>query len=266
MYKSIGLGDVKKNIDKTMKAITKLDDELAEKTADINENPWLTEGVRVTQIRKLEERYDLKRAPYASNLTTLEDIYNNGRDEARYVATQTLNQYNQERQFQMEQIQAWQEAAEKLYAAQYNAQRDAQDAAYRERDFQFKVQDSLADRAYQQEQLSISRYNAQTSRISATKSSGGGGGTLAERQAAALSAFSSTFSPGVRMADGTPAVDPNGFITPVAWKAALAKAPSLGLKRADVISEFGGQLFRAGDTIPSSYGLSPVEQQLVLGK
>lgn len=258
VYKSIGLGDVKKNIDKTMKDITKLDDELAEKTADINENPWLTEGVRVSQVRKLEERYDLKRAPYASNLTTLEDIYNNGRDEARYVATQTLNQYNQERQFQMDQIQAWQDAAERLYEAQYRAQKDSSDAAYRERQFaedvrQFGVSES------------IQRYNAETSRISANKSGGGGGGTLEERQAAALAAFGETFSPGVRMADGTPAVDANGFITPVAWKAALSKASAVGLKRSDVISEFGGMIFHTGDVIPSSYGISPAEAKLILG-
>lgn len=109
----LGLSKVKKQIDKTVKDMGKLDQELADKIADVNENPWLSEGVRVSQIRKLEERYDLKRAPYAANLTTLENLWNDGREEARYVATQALQQYNQDREFQLDQIQFMQDQAEK---------------------------------------------------------------------------------------------------------------------------------------------------------
>lgn len=272
---AIGLQKVKSEMEGMLSKIDKMDQELADKVADVNENPWLSEGVRRMQVQKLQERYDLKRAPHSANLTILQDMYNNGRDEARYVATQTLNQYNQERNFQMDQIEMWMDQAEATQNAQFRV------AQFQQGQYEFEASQSgreqdraLAERKFSEDvrqfgiSESIQRYNAKTSRISATKPTRGssGGGTENERRAAALGAFSETFSPGVRMSDGTPTVDPNGFITPVAWRAALSKAGSLGLKRADVISEFGGQLFRAGDTIPSSYGLSPVEQQLILGK
>lgn len=125
--KSLGLDKVKREMDDTLEKIGALDQELADKIADVNENPWLSEGVRVSQIRKLEERYDLKRAPYASNLTTLENLWNDGREEARYVATQSLNQYNTEREFQLDQIQEMQDMAERQFEAElklYEAQRN----------------------------------------------------------------------------------------------------------------------------------------------
>lgn len=112
LYESLGLSDVKTQVDETLKKIGAMDQELADKIADINENPWLSEGVRVQRVRQLEDRYELKKAPHASNLTTLESLWNDGREEARYVATQSLNQYNQEREFQLDQIQEMQRQAE----------------------------------------------------------------------------------------------------------------------------------------------------------
>lgn len=142
--KSLGLDKVKREMDDTLEKIGALDQELADKVADVNENPWLSEGVRVSQIRKLEERYDLKRAPYASNLTTLENLWNDGREEARYVATQSLNQYNTEREFQLDQIQEMQDMAERQFEAElklYEAQNAAPKyAAGAIGEYQFAVQ------------------------------------------------------------------------------------------------------------------------------
>lgn len=118
VYDSIGLTGVKKQIDDTLKKVNRMDQEMANKIADINEDPWLTEGARVSQIRKIQERYELKRAPFASNLTLLQDLYDGGREEARYVATQTLNQYNAERQFAQDQLEFLIERAEKAAEAQ----------------------------------------------------------------------------------------------------------------------------------------------------
>lgn len=114
---SIGLADVKKQMDFFQKKIAFMDDELADKIADVNENPWLSEGVRTTEIRKLQDRYDLKKAPFAANLTTMQNLWNDGREEARYVATQALQQYNTERNFQLDQIQEMQDQAEKQFEA-----------------------------------------------------------------------------------------------------------------------------------------------------
>lgn len=84
--------------------------------------------------------------------------------------------------------------------------------------------------------------------------------------------YASAFSPGNMMADGTPTVDANGYITPAAFKAAIQEAPSNGITRKEFIEMFGPQLYREekGDkktkgTVAAAYGLSPVEQKLVIG-
>lgn len=92
-----------------------------------------------------------------------------------------------------------------------------------------------------------------------------GGGTESEREATKLSLFSTAFESGRPMADGTPIKDTNGFITPKAWKAAIADATGRGIGRDKFISTFGNQLFTSGDTVPSSYGLTPKEQELIFG-
>lgn len=118
VIKSLGANDVRDELEDITKKINSLDQEEADKVSDINENPWLTEGVRVSQIQKLRDRYELKRAPLSSNLEIYTDLYKTARDEAQYIATQTLNQYNNEREFQMDQIQLWMDQAEKLAKAQ----------------------------------------------------------------------------------------------------------------------------------------------------
>ena len=89
--------------------------------------------------------------------------------------------------------------------------------------------------------------------------------TLAERTANAISNFSAAFVPGATMGDGTPVVDANGFVTPIAWKAAIADAPKEGLTRAQFIKEFGNYLYQDNGELAKSYGLTPQEIKLING-
>lgn len=86
--------------------------------------------------------------------------------------------------------------------------------------------------------------------------------TAADAASTAVSKFSSAFVPGAKLPDGTPVLDANGFITPVAFKAAVADAPAEGLTRQQFIQNFGYLLY--GQDL-SSYGLTPAEQKLVTG-
>lgn len=105
----------------------------------------------------------------------------------------------------------------------------------------------------------------------ATSGSGSSrGGTAAERSANALSSFAGAFVPGATMADGTPTVDPQGYITPKAWKAAIADAPAEGLTRKDFITQFGSMIYapanKDGDIkVDSQYGLTPAEMKVITG-
>ena len=92
----------------------------------------------------------------------------------------------------------------------------------------------------------------------------GGGETLAERSAAALAEYSDSFTSDNYLPNGIPTIDSEGFITPEAWRAAIAEAPSKGLTRADFIKQFGYMITTQGQVSPK-YGLTPVEMKLLLG-
>lgn len=78
--------------------------------------------------------------------------------------------------------------------------------------------------------------------------------------------YASAFQPGNVMADGTPTIDPNGFITPKAFKEAAAEAVQYGITRKEFIDLFGSMLYSDKDGMPdNSYGLTPVEKKLVSG-
>lgn len=122
LYKSIitqlGLPDLKSQIDTVLKEQKGMMQELADKTADINEDPWLTEGVRVSRIRKLQERYEGKLGALNSSLQLMQALYEEGAQEARFVATETLNAYNQERAFQQDQLEFAINRQDRLAAAE----------------------------------------------------------------------------------------------------------------------------------------------------
>lgn len=92
---------------------------------------------------------------------------------------------------------------------------------------------------------------------------GGGGDTLAERNALAISKYSSSFAPGHYLPNGIPTIDSEGYITPEAWRAAIAEAPSKGLTREEFIKQFGYKITTQGQ-VSDKYGLTPVEKKLLL--
>lgn len=103
-----------------------------------------------------------------------------------------------------------------------------------------------------------------TSKATATSTSTGNTpATAAERQTASVANFTAAFVPGAKLPDGTPVIDQNGFITPVAWKQAVADAPAEGISRTDFIKQFGYLLYSTNGVIDPSYGLTAVEQKLI---
>lgn len=273
IIKTLGLPEVKRNIDSVLKKINAMDQELADKTADINENPWLTEGVRVSQIRKLQERYDLKRAPHASNLSTLVDVYNNGREEARYVSTQTLAQYNQERQFQMEEVEMWMDEQERIAEYQFKLMQEANKKPSISEQFGTGVigeYNFAVSQGYKGSFIDYQNEDANRKKSIARAGSSGSDGTQkmteSERLQYNISQYANAFAPGVRVS-GVPTMDSNGFITPVAWKEAIREAPSKGVSRKEFIQNFGGMIYfdPKDEKPPKSYGLTDAEVKLITG-
>ena len=91
---------------------------------------------------------------------------------------------------------------------------------------------------------------------------GTGGGTEAERKQQALQAYSTAFVVGAKLSDGTPILDNNGFITPIAWKQAIADYKG---DRADFIKKYGYLVYQKDGVVDSKYGLTTQEQKLITG-
>ena len=99
-------------------------------------------------------------------------------------------------------------------------------------------------------------------------SAGGGAGdtvklTEGERVTAATSNFSQAFVPGAKLPSGIPVLDSEGFLTPEAFKAAIADAPSEGLSRSQFLTQFGYLLVGMDGTVSTKYGLTPTEIKLI---
>lgn len=103
LFSQLGLDKVKTNIDDTIAKIEALNNERAEKAAIINDNPWISEAERSRQISKLNDEYDGKESSLTNALTLYQDTYNQGREEAQFLVTTALSQYNAEREFDLEE-------------------------------------------------------------------------------------------------------------------------------------------------------------------
>lgn len=91
-----------------------------------------------------------------------------------------------------------------------------------------------------------------------------GGGTKPTAQDA-LAQYATKFVVGAKLPNGNEVIDPNGYITPEAFKAAIADAPANGLTRAQFITNFASQLYSDPKTGYAAYGLTPAEQKLITG-
>lgn len=86
-----------------------------------------------------------------------------------------------------------------------------------------------------------------------------GGGTAAERASVAFTKFQAAFVPGAKLPNGIPVLDAEGYLTPEAFKSAIADASSLGLSREQFLQQFGYLMVTADGTISPNYGLTPAE-------
>lgn len=93
LLSNMGVPDIKKEFDKVQKEYDNLQNELNDKISEVNDNPWYSEGVRVKEIRKLQDKYEGKTSILTDKLKLYNSLYEQGIDEAKFVAQQAYNQY-----------------------------------------------------------------------------------------------------------------------------------------------------------------------------
>lgn len=90
IYSSLGLPTVKSLIESVNNEIRDIEDERVEKIADINDNPWLTEGARLRRIKKINEVYDGKTSNLKDQFDLYESLFEQGVEQAQFIATNSL--------------------------------------------------------------------------------------------------------------------------------------------------------------------------------
>ena len=102
VYKDLGISSVKREIEKFTQELQDFDDNQADLIQGINDDPWLTEGVRKNRIASLETKNEMKRGNLLARLELSQGLYDDARDEARFVTQGAASQYNREVDFQQD--------------------------------------------------------------------------------------------------------------------------------------------------------------------
>ena len=90
--KSLGLTDLKGYAEETRKQLAGVQNELNDKIAEINDNPWLSEGLRTKKITSLQEKYEGKLKNITTQLELYDSLYKLGVAQAQFLTTGTYNQ------------------------------------------------------------------------------------------------------------------------------------------------------------------------------
>ena len=121
LYTDLGIGSVKEQFEQVQKQYKDLQDELGDKIADTNMNPWLSEGLRSKQTQNLQSKYEGRLDALINQQKLYQSLYDQGLEEAKFVAQQGMTIAKQDQSFAqdaalkvMDLIQKQEEAKQKL--------------------------------------------------------------------------------------------------------------------------------------------------------
>lgn len=99
IYGELGIASVKQHYDDTNKQLLTLRNKVVDEKGAVNSNPWLTEGVRVAQNAKIDEKYSQKEANLIAYLTLSNNMYQQGLDQAQFLTNQVVGLESDTRAF-----------------------------------------------------------------------------------------------------------------------------------------------------------------------
>jgi hypothetical protein len=103
---TMGITNIKSEFEKTQQKFTDLQTELNDKISEVNDDPWLTEGVRVGRIRSLQDKYEGRLQILTDQQKLYQSMYEQGVQEAQFVANAAFNQqqFDAQQSFNMAQL------------------------------------------------------------------------------------------------------------------------------------------------------------------
>lgn len=115
VYASTGIGDANNQIESISKDLEGLANSRDEELRAVDDNPWLTEGVRLRQREKINAKWSDKIDNRTNQLTLMENVRDSAQQQAQYALGTAISIYDNERRFQADQIQAYQNQAQREF-------------------------------------------------------------------------------------------------------------------------------------------------------
>lgn len=143
-----GLPETKNQIVDLTKQIEALNNERDAKIAEINDNPWLSESIRISKINKISTEYENKTANRVNQLTLLQGMYDDARQQAEFAATTALNVYDNQRAFDQNKLEFLIGQAEKTLEAKRATEASVVKTEQKAADAKAKMDDDMTKKGY----------------------------------------------------------------------------------------------------------------------
>jgi len=223
----MGVGSIRSEITALSDEMKKLDDGYAKQVADVNGNPWLSEGDRADRIKLLDAKYQTQKGQLTDRLNLFNEVDQRAREEARFISTTALNQYNQNRQFQMEQLQMAETRANNRISNQIKLagmQQDKEKFEFEKQQYAQELLSESMDQSYKGvKEVQGGLFDLASGQwIVGPKASGGGsgGGTANERLLARIGAASPAIMGALNQSRGNDGYADPGMYTEIRQQAA----------------------------------------------
>lgn len=113
-----GLPDASAQLNQISKEIEELQNEQADKVADINDNPFLSAGTKRARIEQLDEKYSQRIDSRTNRLKLIQGAYDDARQQAQFAATTAISLFDKNQNFEQNKLEFAISEAEKFLTAQ----------------------------------------------------------------------------------------------------------------------------------------------------
>lgn len=105
------------------KEIEELENKRDEELENVNENPWIVEGIRRERTNKIQDKYDKKINARVNRLRLYEGVMDDARQQAQFAASLAFQVSGQQQQLQQNQLKTLLDQAEALTKAQLESRK-----------------------------------------------------------------------------------------------------------------------------------------------
>ena len=97
LFQSFGLSSFKDQSDIIAKELKEVDDKMSEQIASVNENPWISEGLRLKKIEAINGKYETQRKTLVDRQALFNTKYEQGLDQVKFLSQTALGAYYSDR-------------------------------------------------------------------------------------------------------------------------------------------------------------------------